>query len=280
MRFICGFFLLFTACQSSVSQIPADNSAAIIGGVTAAPNEFPFLVNIWQNSPKDGFVSHLCGGSLIASKWVLTAAHCLLEDVTDKSQGTVKVAELSVFVGSNKINGEGGRKISVKSILVHPKFTWPKHDIALIELSEDVSDVKPVALNQKDLNSVTTSLQATVAGWGLTDAQGRVDGVDLQKVTIPLITREQCAQDSYPKKFGWTIEPDTLCASSTHDTKSACPGDSGGPLVVLADGVSTQVGVVSWGAACRGANPLAQSAVEGYADVADAYSWIQSVISK
>lgn len=282
--FLLLSLILLASCHRVVvreAEFLQNESRHIIGGENASTKEFPFIVNIWQNSPKDSFVDHLCGGSLVAKNWVLTAAHCVLEDVTDKTVGTVKVAELSLFVGSDLISGEGGREYKVKSIVVHPDFSWPKHDIALVELTEDVADVAPIAMNtKKDLGASQAGLVATVAGWGLTDSQGRVDGKNLQKVSVPLISRTQCGQDWFPQKRGWNIESDMLCASSAGDTKSACPGDSGGPLVVSENGVATLIGVVSWGNACRGADVLHRSNVEGYADVADALSWIQKTINK
>lgn len=254
-------------------------NANIIGGENASIQQFPFLVNIWQNSPKDSFADHLCGGSLVAKKWVLTAAHCVLEDVTEKELGTVKVAELKLFLGSDLISGQGGRELKAKSVKVHPDFSWPNHDIALIELAEEVTDVNPVGLsNRKDIGASVTPLVATVAGWGLIDASGLKDAKILQKVQVPLISRDACAEDWFPKKRGWDIGPDMLCASSTQDSKSACPGDSGGPLVIAQNSVLTQIGVVSWGNACRGVDPLQSSNVEGYADVADALPWILRVI--
>ncbi len=261
------------------AEFPQSESRHIIGGENASAKEFPFIVNIWQNSPQDSFVDHLCGGSLVAKNWVLTAAHCVLEDVTDTTVKTVKAAELSLYIGSDLISGDGGRKYTGKSIVVHPDFSWPKHDIALVELTEDVTDVAPVLMNtKKDLGASQAGLVATVAGWGLTDPQGRIDGKYLQKVSVPLISRTQCGQDWFPQKRGWKIEFDMLCASSTGDTKSSCSGDSGGPLVISENGVTTLIGVVSWGNACREADVPHRSNVEGYADVAEALSWIQKTI--
>ena len=46
--------------------------ARIIGGEDSEPGQFPYLVSL-----KYLGVRHFCGGSLISSSWILTAAHCV-----------------------------------------------------------------------------------------------------------------------------------------------------------------------------------------------------------
>ena len=44
----------------------------IVGGSTAPPGAWP-----WQVALRSFTSQYLCGGALIADKWVLTAAHCI-----------------------------------------------------------------------------------------------------------------------------------------------------------------------------------------------------------
>lgn len=56
---------------SAVSAIPTpQDSVAIVGGTAASAGEFPFIVSLQLNG------SHFCGGSLLDSRTVVTAAHC------------------------------------------------------------------------------------------------------------------------------------------------------------------------------------------------------------
>lgn len=272
------------SCQNRVDDLSLHDlnpleTTSIIGGISAAANEFPFMVNVWLNSPKDHYVAPLCGASLIHKKWVLTAAHCVLEEASETTQRPVKPNTLNLFIGSNHISGREGRALRVNSIVVHPDFSWPHHDVALLELTEPVTDIKPVLLNTEDLGDSQVPITATVIGWGLTDAAGKIDGEWLQKINLPLITRKECAEDMFTKTRGWTIGMDILCANSSQNLKASCSGDSGGPLLRKTTDTYIQIGVVSWGSACIDTPKKMHSTVEGHANVSSSYPWIQSIIN-
>jgi secreted trypsin-like serine protease len=272
-------FFALVACQNqNSSRMTLEKNSNITGGVTSSVSEFPFMANIWQNDPANHFNNHLCGGSLIARHWVLTAAHCIMDDASESTLVTVKASELTVILGSSAFSGTDGRKYAVKAVIPHPQFSWPHHDVALLQLSEDVLNVAPVALSPADKGDLVISASATVIGWGLTDTAGVTDANTLQKVTLPLIKRSACATDPWVRHFNYSISTDMVCAQTSNNSKASCPGDSGGPLLQNDGGHSVQIGIVSWGSACGGSRPSSASSVEGYAAVADAYDWIQSVI--
>ncbi|XP_070584042.1 serine protease 27-like [Erythrolamprus reginae] len=221
-------------------------SSRIVGGSEAAVGSWP-----WQASVQI-FESHLCGGTLIASRWVLTAAHCF----TSLSDPPL----FAILLGSYNLSNPGPESVlvKVKQIIIHSNYTKliEGNDIALIELESPVNftqRIQPACLPGTSI-VFPPRLGCWVAGWGNIGPQVPLPEPELlQEVLLPLIDRATCEvfySDFKEPGMAAAIKDDMICAGYMEGGKDACQADSGGPLLCPWNGDWVLAGIVSWGDVC------------------------------
>ncbi|XP_066999948.1 trypsin-1 [Anabrus simplex] len=224
----------------------------IVGGTETQVNQYPWIAKLFYNG------RFYCAGSLINSRYVLTASHCL--HGFDYRLITVRLLEHDA--NSDTEAQHIDRK--VLRVLKHSRYSDSNfnNDIALIRLAEDVElkgSLRPVCLPPSYKNF--TGQDGTVAGWGTTSQGGAVSPV-LMEVTVPILSNTQCRKTGYGNR---RITDNMLCAGVPEGKKDSCQGDSGGPLVVRNGTFYNIVGVVSWGDGCARPNyPGVYSRVNRY----------------
>jgi secreted trypsin-like serine protease len=273
----------------SAQALGETDTEMIVGGTAAPDGKYPWQVRLYSS---DDDAVGFCGGSIIDEKWILTAAHCLLD--TD-----------AVVVGYGSNDRTKTTKIESEKIIVHPGYiAGEKADVALVKLKKPIPDAKAIAYADaaQDQALLPDGANVVVTGWGaIWDFQAFQNAVDvmagrrtvserkllsdeelqaplkLHEVDIQVIDPTECkAVYKSLQVPAFAIGDTEICATGLAGGKDSCFGDSGGPLVVAADNARgyAQVGIVSWGPQCG--NPLYPGV---YTRVSSFSKWIKDNMS-
>ncbi|XP_006156590.1 transmembrane protease serine 6 [Tupaia chinensis] len=237
-------------------------SSRIVGGAVSSEGEWPWQASLQVRG------RHICGGALIADRWVVTAAHCFQED------SMASPALWTVFLGKVWQNSRWPGEVSFKvsRLLLHPYHEEDSHDydVALLQLDHPVvrsATVHPVCLPARS-HFFEPGLHCWITGWGALHEGGPTSNA-LQKVDVQLIPQDLCSE-----AYRYQVTPRMLCAGYRTGNKDACQGDSGGPLVCKEpSGRWFLAGLVSWGLGCGRPNYFGV-----YTRITGVVGWIQQML--
>ncbi|XP_045451930.1 chymotrypsin-2-like [Melitaea cinxia] len=241
-----------------------DSSARIVGGSPAG--HVPYMVALTTGAFVRGL---LCGGSLVTSRHILTAAHCIDAAIS----GNNLVSSLRGHVNTNRY-ASGGTSYSVSRHIIHESYNsiTYKNDIGFLVTSSNVALSNSVSLVALNFDFIGAGVGTSVTGWGRIRTGGSLSQVLLQlsaTVVDGNFCRTRVAQRA--PEIGVRNVPDVdpnveICTFHSNG-HGMCNGDSGSPLM-RADR-NQQIGIVSWGLPC------ARNAPDMFVRLSAYRSWIE-----
>uniref|UniRef100_A0A8C3RY75 Transmembrane serine protease 13 n=1 Tax=Chelydra serpentina TaxID=8475 RepID=A0A8C3RY75_CHESE len=232
-------------------------SGRIIAGKEASASKWPWQVSL-QYGP-----SHICGGTVIDTQWVLTAAHCFF---------IVKILnEWKVYAGASNLL-QSAKGIPTSQIIINSNYSddHDDYDIALVKLATPLTisgQVRPACLPMSG-QTFPAGRTCFITGFGKTSEDEENTSPKLREAEVSLIDRKTCNGSSV---YEGELTPRMMCAGYLQGGRDSCQGDSGGPLVCEDNSRWYVAGVTSWGTGCGQKNKPGV-----YTQVTELLSWIHS----
>ncbi|KAK9686164.1 Trypsin [Popillia japonica] len=196
----------------------------IVGGSNAPGGGYPFIVSV-----RSATGSHFCGGSIINSLNILTAAHCVVGRTTISTE---------ILAGTNTLNSGGVTRGSSR-LIVHSGYNENTlvNDVGVIRLMMALTMTNLIA--QVPLNTQPTgAVPSILIGWGRTCTTCGIPN-NLQHLNTQTLTHTACYNI-----WGNAVHESQIC-TLTYSGQGSCTGDSGGPLIQTSN--NAQLGIVSFG---------------------------------
>ena len=264
------------APASALAQSGGSVQPKIVGGNTSSVSTYPWQSAVVYSSAqypaRNAHQRQFCGGSLLTSRIVITAGHCVADTDPDCSalcaisdpggDGTAKIDpnDVSVVLGRTTLSDTSqGAEDSVSAVVLGSSFNGdyqgdgvPRYDVAYLVLSSPSAQT-PIKIAGTDEGALwDAGSPEEISGWGAaSEFDSPVD--TLRSATVGVIPDSTCAS---PSIYGTDFDPATmLCAGNLSGGVDSCYGDSGGPLEApLQDGGYRLVGITGWGDGCARAN--------------------------
>ncbi|KAH8409865.1 hypothetical protein KR222_011269, partial [Zaprionus bogoriensis] len=201
----------------------------IAGGNTVQPDEYSWVASLEYNNNLTSF--GICAGSVINSLYVLTAAHCVTGQVSER-YGNVSALRLGDFKSEPYCDYGGAvgcgryQRFVVTRTIIHSDYKKDHglaiNDIALLRLDRQIQfdgKLQPICMPSLELNP-PANWSLIACGWGLSMVP--IERAEKRAVAMPVWDAVECNHMLRGKNTH-------ICVGAGH--RKPCSGDSGGPVM-------------------------------------------------
>lgn len=234
---VCLPLVLLSSIGVSGASARDEIDLRIFRGMNATSGQFPFYAQILTiatkpNASQPEYI--VCGGSIISSTFILTAAHC----VEDHKRVVVTLG----ITDANDMDTQQFRHAERTYVHKGYNLTSGTNDIALVQLANDIEFnelVQPIPLS---CEIVGPGVWTQLAARGRVRTHATEFPSVLQWTNLLTIPNEICAR-AFPKI---DISLAKVCTVGKQK-QTTCTGDSGSVLLRMFNGTAAQIGVVNGG---------------------------------
>lgn len=234
------------------TSIYGDGTERLVNGTSTKIENYPYCVAIIANG------TYICGGSIIAPEFVVTAAHCCV-----LLKKYVRQENTFILAGTTNID-KGGQRYNISNVSIHEKYNRnakgrPNDDICLIKLDTPIEYDSTKQQISLPTRSVKKDEKVTIVAWGRTGKNQSVHN-DLREIIAKVISLFYCRLRYI---FMNKISKDEFCTYIERGT-GTCNADSGSGIIRNNDQNKEIVGLVSGGVPCAVGYPDISTNVYSY----------------
>ncbi|XP_060836526.1 modular serine protease-like isoform X1 [Rhopalosiphum padi] len=269
-------------CIPYCGRLYTNSTVLITNGVKAKVGTAPWNTGIYQLNKESSKYDMICGGSLITSNLVVSAAHCFWQKDMLSKRLSINDGQFKIAVGKydrdyTVIDNEFTQIMDVETIYIKENYYgangFHAEDIAVIVLKNKVSisvGVAPACVDWTSKFSVPNGAQGKIVGWGQTEKG--IQSPILLEATLPYIDHDSCRK-MYTNGFQTFVTIDKFCAGSALG-QGVHQGDSGAGLTYLHFESYYLTGVVSV------KDPNTNNSIAVFTDVKRHIQWIRELYNK
>jgi trypsin len=261
---------------SAAAQRDDSVQPKIVGGSPVSISQYPWQAAVvWAPGKVSGDADdrQFCGGSVLTSRIVITAAHCVFNTDPDcvfefitqclpndpGGDGTTKLdpGDVNAVLGRTTLSNTGeGAEVGISGVAYRSNYDGdyqgngvPRSDVGYLVLGSATAQ-PPIRIAGTDEGALwVAGSPVDITGWGSTSQNSSATQDTLRGATVNIVADATCASDYGPDFDSGTM----VCAAAPG--KDTCAGDSGGPLhAPVGGGVYRLVGITSWGEGCAQPN--------------------------